>query len=248
MLSNRNWMILFAVFLAALSFVLFSIHYLLFHDLHHILLYTIHDIAFLPVEVLLVTVVLHQMLERRSMRSKFEKLNMVIGLFFSETGTPLLHAFSARDSEREELSRLFISVQTWNHVMFVKQGKMIRKFRYHVQAGACDLVGIRDILVSKEDFLVRMLENPVLLEHEAFTDVLRAVFHLTEELKHRGDCTNLPESDMNHLTGDIRRAYSAMTASWLSYLEHLQSNYPYLFSLAIRTNPFLEKEDVIIRE
>ena len=32
---------------------------------------------------------------------------------------------------------------------------------------------------------MRLLENPVLLEHQAFTDLLRAVFHLAEELAYR---------------------------------------------------------------
>jgi hypothetical protein len=38
------------------------------------------------------------------------------------------------------------------------------------------------ILLSKRDFLVALMENPNLLEHESFTDLLWAVFHLVEEL------------------------------------------------------------------
>ena len=29
-----------------------------------------------------------------------------------------------------------------------------------------------------------------------------------------------------------------LVREWLSYMEHLKSDYPYLFSLAVRTNPF----------
>ncbi len=41
-----------------------------------------------------------------------------------------------------------------------------------------------------------------------------------------------------HLSGDIRRAYSILITEWLAYMKHLKSDYPYLFSLAVRTNPF----------
>lgn len=40
------------------------------------------------------------------------------------------------------------------------------------------------------------------------------------------------------LGGDIRRTYSRIVLEWLHYMEHLKEDYPYLFSLAMRTNPF----------
>lgn len=40
------------------------------------------------------------------------------------------------------------------------------------------------------------------------------------------------------LSGDIKRAHALLVREWLSHMEHLQRDYPYLFSLAIRTNPF----------
>jgi len=40
------------------------------------------------------------------------------------------------------------------------------------------------------------------------------------------------------LLGDVRRAYGLLASEWLSYMKHLRDNYPYLFSLAMRTNPF----------
>ncbi|MDZ4063823.1 MAG: hypothetical protein U1E22_04060, partial [Coriobacteriia bacterium] len=73
--------------------------------------------------------------------------------------------------------------------------------------------------------------------HRSFTDCLWAIFHLSEELERRGDFGELPDSDLLHLTGDIKRAYAALAVEWLDYAQHLQTAYPYLFSLAVRTNP-----------
>jgi plasmid maintenance system killer protein len=76
------------------------------------------------------------------------------------------------------------------------------------------------------------------LEHETFTELLRAVFHLTEELEKRNDLRQLPRADYEHLELDTERAYRILIYEWLQYMEYLMNEYPYLFSLALRTNPF----------
>jgi hypothetical protein len=83
-----------------------------------------------------------------------------------------------------------------------------------------------------------MLENPNLLEHESFTDLLWAVFHVADELRHRDDFAQLPQEDVEHLAGDLFRAYRAAFLEWVAYMKHLKSDYPYLYSLAIRLHPF----------
>jgi hypothetical protein len=65
-----------------------------------------------------------------------------------------------------------------------------------------------------------------------------AVFHLTEELAARPDIQKLTEADRLHIANDMKRVYGLLTAEWLDYMQHLRENYPYLFSFAMRTNPF----------
>ena len=97
-------------------------------------------------------------------------------------------------------------------------------------------------------FLVSLLENPVLVEQEGFREALLAVFHLADELSCRGQVANLPRSDISHLAGDINRAYQKLVEQWLVYLSHLKNQYPYLFSLAVRRNPFdPEASPVVVR-
>lgn len=90
------------------------------------------------------------------------------------------------------------------------------------------------------------MENPNLLEHDSFTELLWAVFHLTEELAYRESVEDLPISDYRHIAGDIERVYGLVIYEWLAYMKHLQSDYPYLFSLAIRTNPFNDHSSPIV--
>jgi hypothetical protein len=63
----------------------------------------------------------------------------------------------------------------------------------------------------------------------------------------RDDVKNLPETDLAHLAGDIRRSYRLLGHQWLEYMKHLKDNYPYLFSLAIRMNPFDREASPIVR-
>jgi hypothetical protein len=109
-----------------------------------------------------------------------------------------------------------------------------------------DLEKLKSFLIGKRNFLLGLLENPNLLEHESFTDLLWAVFHLTEELENRVDVKRLPDNDFAHLSSDIKRAYILLVVQWLSYMKHLKNDYPYLFSLAIRTNPFDPKASPIV--
>ena len=94
--------------------------------------------------------------------------------------------------------------------------------------------------------MLRLLGNPTLLEHDAFTDLLWAVFHLTEELASRKLFDDIPDSDLKHIHGDIARAYTLLMNQWLEYMKHLNASYPYLFSLAMRKSPFNPQASVTV--
>ena len=101
--------------------------------------------------------------------------------------------------------------------------------------------------VSKRNFMLRLLENPNLLEHDSFTEVIWAVFHLIEELAAREDIETKNEADFQHLVIDGERVYRLLTIAWLGYIVHLRKDYPYLYSLAVRMNPFDPKASPEIR-
>ena len=230
--------ILLGLLLILLSILFYVIHYLLFRDSHHIFIYLVGDIAFVFIEVLLVTLIIHQILSDREKRAIFKKLNMVIGAFYSEVGTPLLKYFQVFDVNADQTSNHLIVSNDWSPEHFVLIKKVLQNHSYKINSQTGDLEGLRNFLVDKRAFLLRLLENPNLLEHENFTDLLWAVFHLAEELSHRTNVKDLPDTDYQHLAGDIARAYKLLIKQWIEHMEHLKNDYPYLFSLAIRTNPF----------
>ncbi len=239
--------ILFGLLLVALSGIFYVLHYIIFRDAHHIFIYLLGDIAFVFIEVLLVTLIIHQMLSEREKKAMLKKLNMVIGAFFSEVGMPLLKYCWAFDTEADKFGRHLNIDNEWSPEHFDKMEEILknRDFKIHIHKG--DLEQMRSLLIDKRSFLLRLLENPNLLEHDEFTELLWAVFHLAEELSHRTTVKGLPDTDYEHLAGDIKRAYGLLVREWLSYMEHLKGNYPYLFSLAVRTNPFNPKASVEVK-
>jgi hypothetical protein len=246
MMGRFRWQIGLALALVVLSVMLYLLHYAIFVDPHHIFIYMLGDIAFIPIEVLLVTLVIHQVLSKREKRSRLEKMNMVIGAFFGEVGTRLLAYLSDFDPRLDEIKRDLIVRDDWSAQQFVDVSRRLHKHDYQVEIQKVRLEDLRMFLKAKRDFLVRLLENPSLLEHESFTDLLRSVFHLTEELEKREGMTDLPDTDVDHLALDLKRAYVLLVHEWLGYMRHLRYNYPYLFSLAMRTNPFDETASVLV--
>lgn len=186
------------------------------------------------------------LLNRREKLVRKEKLNMVIGVFFSELGTELIRLFSSCDTGVEALRKDLVVTNEWSAEEFVKKGERLKKYDYKVDSRLADLDGLRAFLQEKGELVLRLFENPYLLEHQSFTELLRAVMHLKEELLHRKSLETLPSKDYDHLSGDIRRAYLLLVHEWLDYMKYLQNNYPYLYSLAMRTNPFDRSASVIV--
>lgn len=230
--------ILLGLSLILLSAIFYFIHYAVFRDAHHIFLYLIGDIAFVFIEVLLVTMIIHQLLSYREKKTMMKKLNMVIGSFFSEFGTGLLKNFSDFNPHSDKFQEKFIVDDNWSDQNFFSVITEFKNSDHEIDCRKGDLENLLNFLVSKRNFLINLLQNPNLLEHESFTNLLWAVFHLTEELESRADVGNLSDTDCEHLAGDIKRAYVLLISEWLRYMKHLRNDYPYLFSLAMRTNPF----------
>ena len=246
-MKRFSWQIFLGLALILLSIIFYFLHYIFFRDPHHIFIYLIGDIAFVFIEVLLVTLIIHQLLNEREKRSRLEKLNMVIGAFFSEVGTKLLTYFSDFDPKLDKIKEELIITKDWSVQDFFSISKRLRSYDYEVEIQKVELADLRSFLMGKRDFLLRLLENPNLLEHESFTGLLWAVFHVTEELSYRQDLEQLPDTDRGHLAGDIKRVYGLLVHQWLDYMRHLKDYYPYLFSLSMRTNPFDQDASPIVK-
>ena len=162
---------------------------------------------------------------------------MVIGAFFSEVGTELLGRLAVTDSTIDELRGAMIPSGRWGSAEYSAAHASLKSHDAQIDISACDLEQLKGVLLREKPFLLGLLGNQALLEHESFTELLWAVTHLAEELEARTGFDDLPTPDRAHLAGDVKRAYTQLAGAWLDYVRHLQTAYPYLFSLAVRKNP-----------
>jgi predicted membrane protein len=186
-MSKLSFLSKLGLFFLVLSAAIYSVHYLIFGDATFIFRYLIAQLGFLPLNVLLVTIVLNGLMSNRAKKERMQKLNMVIGAFFSDVGTDLLRAFARFDHTASSLGKQLILSDFWEEADFTRVKNNLKKEHFNIQAEKSELLKLNEYLGQKHDYLLRLFENPNLLEHESFSQLLWAIFHLNEELSLRGD-------------------------------------------------------------
>ena len=184
---------------------------------------------------------------RREESLRQQKLDMVTGLFFSEMGNELLKRFTRLDHKAEALHNILKISEEWKDEDFDKAYGALEQQLLVIDSRRDDILILREYLQSRSDLLLRLIENPIIQEHENFAALLRALFHLRDELLNRSDLLELPDADRKHLEGDIVRVYNLLIFEWLRYIRYLKNSYGYLFSLAMRINPFDPEADAVVK-
>jgi len=134
-------------------------------------------LGFLPISVLLVTLILNRLLMQREKMERMKKLNIVVGTFFAELG---------RVKDTLSQRKYFINIRRIN------------------------LFELRRFLLDHKEFAIDLLDNPAIIEHETFTDLLWNVLHLTDELKRIINFDNLREEEYEDAKNDIETLYQLL--------------------------------------
>lgn len=218
---------------------------MVFHDVRETGFLFFQDLMFLPLQILLVTFILDKILQSREKRERLEQINIIISAFFSETGIDTIKLLNPFISQLPEIRTLLNMNPDWDDKEFDRTAKRMKNYPLSTLNASTALELLKSGLPPKKAYLLQMFSNPNLLEHNTFTDMLWALYHLIDELENRDDPNQLPETDVVHLSGDIVRAYSLLVYEWVYYMKHLKKRYPYLWSLAVRKNPFTETSIII---
>lgn len=222
------------------SATLYVVDFVAYPDLHNTMgFYTLLDIAFIPINVLIVGLFINRLLASREREELVHKMNMVVGAFFSQTGSELIARLSDFDADVEDDRSHMLFSAGWTERDFDQHRRAVCGEHHKMDSGGGgDMVALRDALEAQRPFVLGLLQNGNLLEHASFTDMLWALSHLSEELSARDDLSTLCEADRAHLELDMARAYGRLLGEWLLYVRHLKAHYPYLFAFVVRTNPF----------
>jgi hypothetical protein len=244
-MKNRRSLTIFALLLVLISVTIYLVEYLAFHELRDMVFYTILDLAFLPIQVLLVGIVIDRIITGRELEEKIRKLNMVVGTFFSEIGNELSTMLLTSTDQREQIIRSLNVNADWKKSDFIRAQALAAK-EAGVSFDQINFEALKTFLSRKRSFLLVLMENPNLLEHERFTDLLLSSFHLTEELESRPSLVNLPGPDIAHLETDTLRVYRHLVVEWLDYMQHVKLSYPFLYSHYLRIHPFQDNPSAYV--
>lgn len=226
--------ILLVLILSLSSASIYFIQFLLFHNPKDTFFYLFQDLAFVPMQAIVVTLVLNKLLNVIEKRHQLKKINVIISAFFAETGMSILYALSELDGNDNFRKLDLTDLSSKGRIKAVKN--QIKEFEYEIKATPEKLEHLRGVLSQKKSFLINMLENSNLYEHDSFTDMLWSVFHIADELQSIDKVSDVTREDCEHLKADILRAYPIVLSEWVDYMKYLHDDYPYLFSLAIRKN------------
>jgi hypothetical protein len=237
---------LFAVLMALLSGALFLAQYEIYDKPADTGFYFFQDLAFLPINVLLVTLGVNAFMGYRDKRDKLQKINILVSEFFIETGIEVIRLLNAFVINIDKISACAATGESCVPRDFKRFVRNMGKLDITVDAGRGSLASLRDALVEGKSGMLSMFENPNLFEHDRFTEMLWALYHLLDELRSRDRLDDLAPSDLMHLSDDIRRAYALLVTEWAYIIKYMKGRYPYLYSLAVRKNPFLNGEAVSV--
>ncbi|MBP1743550.1 MAG: hypothetical protein H6Q58_528 [Firmicutes bacterium] len=221
------------------SAAVYTIQNLIFHQPENTFFYMFQDLAFVPVQVAIVTFVINRFLNLIEQRKKNKKINVIISTFFTEAGMQIMTAMTEFNGNQAELSKIIkINDLKKNNENQVK--KTVVSFKYDIYAEPKRLDMLAALLEEKKPFMLSLLENSNLLEHDSFTDMIWAVFHVADELQNRGELRSLPKADVVHLSNDLLRAYPALIQEWVGYMAYLRDEYPFLYEAAKKRSPFCQ--------
>jgi len=228
-MKKIKYFLLVSLILICLSIALFAVHFAVFGQIKNTLYYSLMNLCFIPINVLAVTLVFENILAYQVKQERLSKLNMLVGVFFSELGFHLLDLIVEGDDTIKALITDFSDL---------KSVKIIIKNHPHpICLTTIDYNALTEVMLHKSSILITLISNETILEHEVFSDLLMSTIHLRDEILFRQD-KPYTEEDYLHITGDIVRVYKALTTQWIDYLVHLKTFYPYLYKSALQSSPF----------
>lgn len=247
---KNNWKIRFGIIFIIASIIIYGSFILLgYGDSHEVIHYIWLHLGFIPLDLLLLSLVVEEILAKKEKENLQEKLDMIVGTFFAEMGNSLISKISFINENKIPSLK---AIKSWDLKDFDKALKYLKENSPEISTNLSDeeqlafLTDLKDFLHNERRFLINLINNSNLLEKEEFSSLILSIFHISEELEYRDDLTKVSEADFNHLVGDLDRIYSNLVYEWIRYLRHLRKYYPYMISIAIRTNPFDDDANIYL--
>jgi hypothetical protein len=99
-------------------------------------------------------------IERCERDKTLAKLNMFIGIFYSEVGTRLLRKFSGHDGGIDKIRKALLISNTWSDEDFKKAHALLKDHSFKLDSHSLPLEDLHSFLSHHKGFMLALLENP----------------------------------------------------------------------------------------
>ena len=218
---NKKNIIIISVLLA-ISACIYGMQILIFKDVRNTEFYIFQDMAFIPISIAITTVVVGELLDINNKRDSRQKTRMLTSTFFSDIGFELMSMLALVSNIDEEL------LHTINDTELSDLDKItaIKNSGLTVNADMGIYTIISDVIIASKTDILILSSNPMLYDHEYFSDLLWELLHLMDEFRLRGDYVKLTPSDLTELNSDFAQVLELLLINWVVNAKYLKETYP----------------------
>ena len=148
--------IILIVILILLSVSIYYLQNQIFHQESNTIFYLFQDLAFVPIQVLLVTLLLNRFLNLMEARKKTKKINVIISTFFVGVGIEILAMMSVFNRNNDQLYHL---LQMSEEGKIKSLRKKLNDFNYEILVDQERMMRLSALLNQYRDFMLNMLGN-----------------------------------------------------------------------------------------
>ena len=220
MLNKKNIVIISV--LLAISACIYGMQILIFKDVRNTEFYIFQDMAFIPISIAITTVVVGELLDINNKRDSRQKTRMLTSTFFSDIGFELMSMLALVSNIDEAL------LQTINDSDLSEQDKIsaIKNSGFTVNADMGMYTVISDVIIASKTDILILSSNPMLYDHECFSDLLWELLHLMDEFRLRGNYVKLTPNDLTELNSDFAQVLELLLINWVVNAKYLKETYP----------------------
>ena len=112
--SGRSWKFKFAIVMLIIASIFFVSRIIVLGDPEEVVAYLWKQIGFIPVNILIVALLLDGIMSKKEREAILEKLDMLMGTFFTEIGNDLISEISKANKNKSKTKDLK-SIKNWTH-------------------------------------------------------------------------------------------------------------------------------------
>lgn len=218
---NKKNIIIISVLLA-ISACIYGMQILIFKDVRNTEFYIFQDMAFIPISIAITTVVVGELLDINNKRDSRQKTRMLTSTFFSDIGFELMSMLALVSNIDEELLHTINDTELSDSDIITA----IKNSGLTVNADMGIYTIISDVIIASKTDILIVSSNPMLYDHEYFSDLLWELLHLMDEFRLRGDYVKLTPNDLTELNSDFTQVLELLLINWVVNAKYLKETYP----------------------